>query len=121
MLVQTHSTLISAGTELGAQEQQRKQPFTPGYSNVGTILALGDGVEGYQVDDRVLSLGQHASHVTVPALPQSLVKLPDKVSFEAGTFGVLGSVLGILVSVLAFGVGVIWIGFRLTLVAVSLS
>ena len=92
VLVQTHSTLISAGTELGAQEQQRKQPFTPGYSNVGTILALGDGVEGYQVDDRVLSLGQHASHVTVPALPQSLVKLPDKVSFEAGTFGVLGSV-----------------------------
>ena len=92
VLVQTHSTLISAGTELGTQEQERKQPFIPGYSNVGTILALGDGIDGYQVGDRVLSLGQHASHVNVPAVPQYLVKLPDKVSFEAGSFGVLGSV-----------------------------
>ena len=92
VLVQTHSTLISAGTELGTQEQERKQPFTPGYSNVGNILALGDGIEGYQVGDRVLSLGRHASHVNVPALPQSLVKLPDNVSFAAASFGVLGSV-----------------------------
>ena len=42
--------------------------------------------------DRVLSLGRHASHVTVSAAPQSLAKLPDSVSFDEGTFGVLGSV-----------------------------
>ena len=91
-LIETDSTLISAGTELGTQEQERKQPFTPGYSNVGRILALGDGVEGYQIGDRVLSLGHNASHVTVSVAPQSLVKLPDRVSFDVGTFGVLGSV-----------------------------
>ena len=92
VLIETDSTLISAGTELGTQEQDRQQPFTPGYSNAGRILALGDGVEGYQAGDRVLSLGHHASHVTVSDAPQSLVKLPDGASFAAGTFGVLGSV-----------------------------
>ena len=92
VLIETDSTLISAGTELGTQEQDRQKPFTPGYSNAGRILALGDGVEGYQVGDRVLSLGHHASHVTVSDAPQSLVKLPDGASFAAGTFGVLGSV-----------------------------
>ncbi len=92
VLVETVCTLISAGTELGTQEQGRTEDFTPGYSNTGRIIAIGEGVEGYEVDDRVLSLGRHASHVTVSAAPQSLAKLPETVSFEDGTFGVLGSV-----------------------------
>lgn len=92
VLVETVSTLISAGTELGSQEQRRTRDFKPGYSNTGVIAALGEGVEEYEVGDRVLSLGSHSSHVTVRAAPQSLAKLPDGVSFDAGTFGVLGSV-----------------------------
>ena len=92
VLVETVSTLISAGTELGTQEQQREGDFTPGYSNTGRIIALGEGVEAYKVGDRVLSLGRHASHVTVSTAPQSLAKLPDGVSFDDGAYGVLGSV-----------------------------
>ena len=92
VLVETVSTLISAGTELGTQEQGRTDDFTPGYSNTGRIVEISDGVEGYEIGDRVLSLGHHASHVTVSAAPQSLAKLPDSVSFDEGTFGVLGSV-----------------------------
>ena len=92
VLVETASTLISAGTELGTQEQGRTDDFTPGYSNTGRIVEIGEGVEGYEIGDRVLSLGRHASHVTVSAAPQSLAKLPDSVSFDEGTFGVLGSV-----------------------------
>ena len=92
VLIETVSTLISAGTELGTQEQQREGDFTSGYSNTGRIIALGEGVEAYKVGDRVLSLGHHASHVTVSAAPQSLAKLPDGVSFDDGAYGVLGSV-----------------------------
>ncbi len=92
VLIETVCTLISAGTELGTQEQGRTEDFAPGYSNTGRIIAIGEGVEGYEVGDRVLSLGRHASHVTVSAAPQSLAKLPETVSFEDGTFGVLGSV-----------------------------
>ncbi len=92
VLTETVSTLISAGTELGSQEQRRGHDLKPGYSNTGVIAALGEGVEEYEVGDGVLSLGSHSSHVTVRAAPQSLAKLPDGVSFDAGTFGVLGSV-----------------------------
>ena len=41
VLIETVSTLISAGTELGTQEQERTDSFVPGYSNAGTIIALG--------------------------------------------------------------------------------
>lgn len=45
-------------------------PFTPGSELVGRVVAVGDGVEGLAVGDRVLSslgLGAWASHVAVPA------------------------------------------------------
>ena len=41
VLIETVSTLISAGTELGTQEQKRTESFVPGYSNAGTIIANG--------------------------------------------------------------------------------
>ena len=92
VLVETVRTLISAGTELGSQEQRRTRGYTPGYSNTGRIIALGDDSGEYFVGDRVLSLGPHASHVTVSTEPRSLAKLPEGVSFDDGAFGVLGSV-----------------------------
>lgn len=91
-LVETARTLISAGTELGNQEQQRARDYIPGYSNTGRVIALGDRAGEYAVGDRVLSLGPHASHVTVSTEPRSLARLPDGVSFDDGAYGVLGSV-----------------------------
>lgn len=90
--METLCTLISAGTELGTQEQTREQDFYPGYSNVGRIIALGEGVTDYRVGDVVLSLGNHATHVTVSAAPPSLAPVPQNLSPEEATFGVLGSV-----------------------------
>ena len=92
VLVETVRTLISAGTELGNQEQHRTGDYIPGYSNTGRIIALGDGCDDYAVGDRVLSLGHHASHVTVSSAPQSLARLPEGVSFDDGAFGVMGSI-----------------------------
>lgn len=92
VLVKTVSSLISAGTELGSQEQQRTHDFTPGYSNAGEIVALGNGAQDYKVGDRVLSLGGHANYVTVSSRPNSLAPIPDGVSFDEAAFGVLGSV-----------------------------
>ena len=91
VLVATEATLISAGTEL-AMLAEEHGPFCPGYSNVGRIVALGKDVEGFRVGDRVLSLGCHASHVTVSAEPAGVVPVPDGVSSEEAAFGVLGSV-----------------------------
>jgi len=92
VMVKTVSTLISAGTELGSQELSRTHDFSPGYSNAGRIVVLGEGVEGFQIGDPVLSLGSHASYVTVSAAPPSLAKIPEGVSFDEASFGVLGSV-----------------------------
>ena len=92
VLIETVSTLISAGTELGTQEQKRTNDFAPGYSNAGKIVAVGQGINDYAIGDRVLSLGRHATHVTVPAAAQSLAIIPDDVTFDQGAYGVLGSV-----------------------------
>ena len=92
VLIKTISTLISAGTELGSQEQKRDRNIYTGYSNAGEIIAVGEGVSDYQIGDRVLSLGQHASHVIASTAPQALARIPENVSFDEAAFGVLGSV-----------------------------
>jgi len=61
VLMETVSTLISAGTELGRQEMHEGD-FFPGYSNAGKIIALGAHVKAFSIEERVLSLGMHATH-----------------------------------------------------------
>lgn len=92
VLIETTCSLVSAGTELGTQEQHREHDVGLGYSNVGRIIALGDQVQGHQAGDRVLTLRAHASHVVSSTLPHRLQPIPDGVSDEDATFGVLGSV-----------------------------
>jgi threonine dehydrogenase-like Zn-dependent dehydrogenase len=92
VLIKTISTLISAGTEIGNQEQKRDNKFYPGYSNVGEIIAVGEGVKDYTTGDRVLTLGRHASHVLASTKPNNIAKVPGNVSSDDATFGVLGSV-----------------------------
>lgn len=57
-------------------------PFTPGGEVAGEVTAIGEGVEGVAVGDRVLAmtgLGGFASHVAVSAL--SIVPIPDPLDF----------------------------------------
>ncbi len=56
-------------------------PFIPGGEAAGEIVALGAGVEGLAVGDRVLSGGGFAEETVQPAA--SVVKLPASVGFEA--------------------------------------
>jgi len=91
VLIKTISSLISAGTELGNQEVS-KSDFYPGYSNAGRIIAVGKDVRNLSIGDHVLSLGNHATHVTVSAKPEEVAPIPDNVSFDHASFGVLGSV-----------------------------
>ncbi len=70
------------------------QPMFPGYSAAGTIVALGEGMKGFKIGDRVASGGgNHAVHAEYEVVPRNLlVKLPDAVSFEEAAFATLGSV-----------------------------
>src|SRR6204780_3128815 len=63
-------------------------PFTPGNEVAGRIASLGDGVEGFEVGQRVMvttGLGGFASHVVVAA--HSLSPVPDGLdAARAATF-----------------------------------
>jgi NADPH:quinone reductase-like Zn-dependent oxidoreductase len=70
---------------LGLYADAPKTPCVVGYEVAGTILDLGDGVEGLSVGQRVVAstkFGGYASRVVVPAI--DLFTLPDRLSFEQG-------------------------------------
>ncbi|MBM3215888.1 zinc-binding alcohol dehydrogenase [Candidatus Poribacteria bacterium] len=92
VLIETICTAVSAGTELGVQEQARSGDYHPGYSNVGRIVECGAGVDGFSPGDRVLSFGNHASHVVSGTDSPYLIPVPDDVGSDEGAFGVIGSV-----------------------------
>lgn len=66
------------------------EPLPLGYCNVGRVVEVGAGVEGFTVGDRVASNGPHAEMVTVPATLAA--RIPDEVDDASASFTVLGSV-----------------------------
>ncbi|GAB3563917.1 bi-domain-containing oxidoreductase [Spirosoma luteolum] len=66
------------------------QPLPLGYCNVGTVLAVGEGVADLRPGDRVASNGAHAQIVCVPR--NLVVTIPDGVSDNAATFTVIGAI-----------------------------
>jgi polar amino acid transport system substrate-binding protein len=65
-----------------------------GYSLAGIVTAVGANVDGLAVGDRVACMGAgYANHAEVVFVPQRLcARLPDGVSYQAGTFGTLGAI-----------------------------
>lgn len=119
-LIAATCSLISAGTELICLERRFEPgshfdrwvqyPFAPGYSHVGAIVQLGEGVEGVVVGQRVLSLGRHhqfACHKAARLFP-----IPDEVTDEAATWAVLGYVVqhGVRKAQIELGATVVVIG-----------
>jgi len=61
------------------------RPFAPGGELAGEVEAVGDGVEGWNVGDRVIAVtgfGALAEKVVIPA--RSAFRLPEERSFEEG-------------------------------------
>lgn len=67
-----------------------EQPLPLGYCNVGTVIAVGEGVQDIQLGDRVASNGPHAEVVCVPR--NLVAKIPDSVSDDEATFTVIGAI-----------------------------
>ena len=70
------------------------QPMSLGYSSAGTIIALGEGLTGFQVGDRVACAGSgYAVHAEYAVIPQNLLAhVPDHVNFEEAAFATLGTI-----------------------------
>ena len=77
-------------TTLDAVQSKLDQPLPLGYCNVGTVVAVGSGVVGFNVGDRVASNGPHAELV---AVPQHLcAHIPAEVGDEGASFTVLSAI-----------------------------
>ena len=89
------------------------QPLPLGYCNVGRVIAVGKGVEEFQIGDRVASNGHHAEIVNVPK--NLVAKIPDNVSDEEAAFTIIGSIglQGIRLINPTFGETIVVIGLGL--------
>ncbi len=89
------------------------QPLSMGYCNVGRVIAVGRGVDGFSVGDRVASNGPHAEYVCIPK--NLVVQIPDDVSDQEASFTVIGAIAlqGIRLVNPTFGETVVVVGLGL--------
>lgn len=66
------------------------QPVPLGYCNVGVVMAVGAGISGFAVGDRIASNGNHAEAVCVPS--NLCARVPDAVSDEDAAFTVIAAI-----------------------------
>ncbi|GAB4524667.1 MAG: bi-domain-containing oxidoreductase [Anaerolineales bacterium] len=81
-------------TTVEAAFNRLDQPMALGYASAGTIVALGEGVEGWQVGERVACAGGgYAVHAEYAVAPVNLLaRLPENVDFESAAFTTLGAI-----------------------------
>lgn len=77
-------------TTVDAVRSKLAQPLPLGYCNVGVVAEVGQGVEGFNVGDRVVSNGPHADVVKVSR--NLCAKIPSTVSDDAASFVVVASI-----------------------------
>jgi predicted dehydrogenase len=69
-------------------------PMPLGYSSAGVITALGPGMDGFHIGQRVACAGgNYAVHAEYNLIPRNLLTpLPDSVDFESAAFTTLGAI-----------------------------
>ena len=110
VLVRVACSQVSAGSELNGIRRRRaaspaeRAQFKPhylGYTTVGRVEAVGEGIEDFEPSDRVLCGGNHGSHWLVtpadalqlsPDPDPMIEKLPEGVSDPEACFAVMGDI-----------------------------
>lgn len=99
LLLRTLVSQVSTGTELICFRGEcdpdthwaefMAPPLYPGYSAVGEVVAVGDGVSGFAVGDRLSSVHKHQQYATVPADSICSHPLPEDITDEQAAWGPL--------------------------------
>lgn len=124
VLIRTHRTLISPGTELSLLQHRPEKgsawaefaqlPRSSGYSHAGEVVDIGPGVDRSWIGKRVASRSHHAAWVTCES--SDLRVIPENVSDEDASFATLAGVAmnglrrGRLIwgeSAIVFGLGIL--------------
>jgi threonine dehydrogenase-like Zn-dependent dehydrogenase len=66
------------------------EPMPLGYSNMGVVIGVGNGVQKFTVGDRVASNGPHAEVASIPSNLCAIV--PEGVSNDAAAFTVISAI-----------------------------
>jgi 2-desacetyl-2-hydroxyethyl bacteriochlorophyllide A dehydrogenase len=100
VLIQTHCTLISTGTELtilngtfppkSRWAEYGRFPFVPGYDHIGTVVEVGEGVDREWLGQKVASYAAHAAHVL--GRPASLRRITGEIPDEEAAFFTLAEI-----------------------------
>jgi predicted dehydrogenase/threonine dehydrogenase-like Zn-dependent dehydrogenase len=70
-----------------------KTPVPLGYSLAGTVVAVGDGVNDFQVGDRVAGAGSSANHAEYNLIPVNLCcRVPDDVPLDRAACTTVGAI-----------------------------
>ena len=80
---------------MSAVRSRLDQPLGLGYSSAGTVVAVGEGVTGFNPGDRVACAGAgHAVHAELACIPRLLTaRIPSEtVSFDEAAFTTVGAV-----------------------------
>ncbi len=75
---------------LSSVQAKLDQPLPLGYSNAGTVIEVGKGVDNFYIGDSVISNGPHSEVVCVPK--NLCAKIPEGVGDEEAAFTVLASI-----------------------------
>ncbi len=100
-----------------AVRSRLEQPFPLGYASAGTVAAIGEGVHGFSVGDRVACAGGgYAVHAEYAQVPQNLLAhVPDGVDLESAAFATLGAI-----ALHAFRLGEGQLGERVAVIGLGL-
>jgi len=94
VLIRTHYSLISAGTELAClsgSETWFKMPRSPGYASVGEVVAKGDNVTRVAVGDLVFQHGHH-EEVSLQPAQGILMKAPETLEEQLVPFARMATI-----------------------------
>ncbi len=101
LLLETHASLISTGTECICYQRNFepgthwhhwvKYPFYPGYSNGGVVIGLGEGVSGFEVGQVV---AYRAGHCQFAVMPENMVTpVPSGVTTQEAAWIALAKIV----------------------------
>ena len=98
--------------------EKKLQSYSPlGYSSSGTVIEIGEGVEGFEIGDKVACAGVgYANHAEIINVPKNLVvKLSPSADLEAAAYNTIGSIAmqGVRQADLRVGENVVVIGLGL--------
>ncbi len=81
-------------TTLDSTFNRLDQPLVLAIHRQGPLTEVGEGLEGFQVGDRVVCAGgNHAVHAEYAVIPQNLLAhLPADIPFESACFATLGAI-----------------------------